>query len=75
MLIKNSLDEMKKREISLEVIKSIIENSGRNSLYDLTGLSGGFLAKQEELDILETYIGPAIFEEKLQTLGKEHLGG
>ena len=66
---------MKKREISLEVIKSIIENSGRNSLYDLTGLSGGFLAKQEELDILETYIGPAIFEEKLQVLGKDHLGG
>jgi len=75
MIIKNSLDEMKKREVSLKVIKSIIATSGRNSLYDLTGLSGGFLAKQEELDILETYIGPAIFEEKLQVLGCEHLGG
>jgi len=75
MLIKDSLDEMKKREVSLEVIKSIIDNSGRNSLYDLTGLSGGFLANQEELNLLETYIGPAIFDEKLQTLGKAHLGG
>ena len=75
MLIKNSLDEMKKREVSLKVIKSIIETSGRGSLYDLTGLSGGFLASQDELNLLETYIGPAIFEEKLQVLGKEHLGG
>lgn len=75
MLIKNSLDEMEKREISLKVIKSIIEKKGRDCLYDLTGLSGGFLATQEELDLLETYIGPAIFEEKLQVLGKNHLGG
>lgn len=75
MIVKDSLDEMKKREVSLKVIKSIIDNEGRNSLYDLTGLSGGFLATQDELDLLETYIGPAIFEEKLQILGRNHLGG
>ncbi|MCL2687537.1 MAG: TIGR03576 family pyridoxal phosphate-dependent enzyme [Methanobrevibacter sp.] len=75
MLIKDSLDEMKKREVSLKVIKSIIDNDGRDYLYDLTGLSGGFLATEEDLNLLETYIGPAIFEEKLQILGKEHLGG
>lgn len=75
MLIKNSLDEMKKREISLKVIKSIIDKKGKNSLCDLTGLSGGFLAKQNDLNLLETYIGPAIFEEELQIVGKEHLGG
>ena len=75
MLIKNSLDEMKKREISLKEIKSIIDKKGKNSLCDLTGLSGGFLAKQNDLNLLETYIGPAIFEEELQIVGKEHLGG
>ena len=75
MLIKDSLDEMKKREVSLKVIKSIIDTNGRDSLYDLTGLSGGFLATADELNLLETYIGPAIFEEKLQVLGREHLGG
>lgn len=75
MLVKDSLDEMKKREASLKSIKSIINNNGRDSLHDLTGLSGGFLATQDEINLLETYIGPAIFEEKLQTLGKEHLGG
>jgi L-seryl-tRNA(Ser) seleniumtransferase len=75
MLIENSLDEVKKRETSLKIIKSIINNFGRNNLYDFTGLSGGFLATTNDLNLLETYVGPAIFEEKLQCLGKAHLGG
>ena len=75
MLIENSLDEVKRRETSLKIIESIINNHGRNSLYDFTGLSGGFLATEEDLNLLETYVGPAIFEEKLQKLGKVHLGG
>jgi len=75
MLIENSLDEVKKRETSLRIIKSIINNYGRDDLYDFTGLSGGFLATTNDLNLLETYVGPAIFEEKLQKLGKTHLGG
>ena len=75
MLIENSLDEVKKRETSLKIIKSIINNHGRDNLYDFTGLSGGFLATVSDLNLLETYVGPAIFEEKLQKLGKVHLGG
>jgi L-seryl-tRNA(Ser) seleniumtransferase len=75
MLISSSVDEVKKRENSLKIIRNIIKNHGRASLYDLTGLSGGFIANQEDLNLLETYIGPAIFEEELDRLGKEHLGG
>lgn len=75
MLIENSLDEVKKRENSLKIIRSIINNYGRDDLYDFTGLSGGFLATIDDLHLLETYAGPAIFEEKLQRLGKIHLGG
>jgi len=75
MLIENSLDEVKKRETSLKIIKLIINNYGRDELYDFTGLSGGFLATANDLNLLETYVGPAIFEEKLQKLGKIHLGG
>ena len=56
-------------------IKSIIENEGRDSLYDVTGLSGGFIASDEELNLLETYVGPAIFEDELQIVGRKHLGG
>ena len=75
MIVNNSLDEVKKRESALKIIKEIINEKGRDSLYDVTGLSGGFIASDEELNLLETYVGPAIFEDELQIVGKEHLGG
>ena len=75
MIINNSLDEVKKRENALSIIKSIVEDSGRSSLFDLTGLSGGFITSPSELSLLETYVGPAIFEEELQEVGKNHMGG
>lgn len=75
MIINNSLDEVKKREKALLIIKDIINNNGRNSLFDLTGLSGGFIASSSELSLLETYVGPAIFEDAIQEVGINHLGG
>ncbi|MBQ2832518.1 TIGR03576 family pyridoxal phosphate-dependent enzyme [Methanobrevibacter sp.] len=75
MIINNSLDEVKKRENALSIIKEIVEDSGRNSLFDLTGLSGGFIASPSEISLLETYVGPAIFEEELQEVGRQHMGG
>ena len=75
MIVNNSLDEVKKRESALKIIKEIINDNGRNSLYDVTGLSGGFIASDDELDLLETYVGPAIFEDELQIVGRKHLGG
>ncbi|MDO5810589.1 MAG: TIGR03576 family pyridoxal phosphate-dependent enzyme [Methanobrevibacter sp.] len=75
MIINDSLDEVKKREKALSIIKSIVENNGREFLFDLTGLSGGFIASDDELSLLETYVGPAIFEDALQDVGVEHMGG
>ena len=75
MIVNDSLDEVKKRESALKIIKEKINAEGRDSLYDVTGLSGGFIASDEELNLLETYVGPAIFEDELQIVGKEHLGG
>ena len=75
MIINNSLDEVKKREHALSIIKDIVNLEGRDSLFDLTGLSGGFIASPSEISLLETYVGPAIFEEELQKVGKQHLGG
>ena len=69
MIINDSLDEVKKRENALSIIKSIVENNGRDFLFDLTGLSGGFIASSSELSLLETYVGPAIFEDALQEVG------
>ena len=75
MIITNSLDEVKTREKALSIIKDIVENKGREFLFDLTGLSGGFIASPSDLSLLETYVGPAIFEEALQEVGIEHMGG
>lgn len=75
MIVDNSLQEVKKRENALSIIKYKVENDGRSSLFDLTGLSGGFIATSSEINLLETYVGPAIFEEELQAVGKEHMGG
>lgn len=75
MIVNNSLDEVKKREKALSIIKDIVEDKGREFLFDLTGLSGGFIASKPELSLLETYVGPAIFEDALQEVGIEHMGG
>ncbi|MBQ2665415.1 TIGR03576 family pyridoxal phosphate-dependent enzyme [Methanobrevibacter sp.] len=75
MIVNNSLDEVKKREKALSIIKDIVDNKGREFLFDLTGLSGGFIASQSEISLLETYVGPAIFEDALQEVGIEHMGG
>ena len=75
MIVNNSLDEVKKRESAFRIIKKILEEKGRDSLFDVTGLSGGFIASKKELELLETYVGPAVFEDVIQIVGKEHLGG
>ena len=75
MIVNNSLDEIKKRDNALSIVRNMVENKGRSSLFDLTGLSGGFIASPSELSLLETYVGPAIFEDALQEVGIEHMGG
>lgn len=75
MIVETNIHEVKKRENSLLIIKKIIQSNGRNQLFDMTGLSGGFLLNDEDLKLLETYVGPAIFEDQLLKLGKKHLGG
>ena len=42
----------KSNELTRSFIKNMIEKEGRNSLYDLTGLSGGFIASPKELSLL-----------------------
>ena len=75
MLVNDSLKKKKKRENALSIIKNIVETKGRNHLFDLTGLSGGFIASPSEISLLETYVGPAIFEDALQKVGISHMGG
>lgn len=74
MLLNSPLQELKRRETALKIINLKVKKD-RSNLYDLTGLSGGFPVKKEDIGLLETYAGPAFFEEKLQPLAMEHLGG
>ena len=67
--------EMERIKRVREIIVSIIEKKGRDHLYDLTGMSGGFKLKKTDMDILDTYIGPAVFSERLNRAGLLHLGG
>lgn len=69
------LDEITKREKGLKIINNKIQTDGISSLIDLTGLAGGFDVTPEDISLLETYAGPAVFDEKIQKLGIEHLGG
>ncbi|HHW04325.1 MAG TPA: TIGR03576 family pyridoxal phosphate-dependent enzyme [Methanothermobacter sp.] len=75
MLIKEPEDEILKKEQAFKIIRSILDKEGREAIYDLTGLAGGFPIKKEDKKLLETYIGPAIYEKKLEKLALEHLGG
>ncbi|MDI6643651.1 MAG: TIGR03576 family pyridoxal phosphate-dependent enzyme [Methanobacteriaceae archaeon] len=75
MLIDSSSDEVKRRDNALKIIGTILNEKGKSGLFDLTGLSGGFPLEDEDLGLIETYAGPALFEEQLTELGIEHLGG
>lgn len=69
------LDEIRKREKGLKIINNKIQTEGIDSLIDLTGLAGGFDITPEDVSLLETYAGPAVFDDQIQKLGIEHLGG
>lgn len=75
MLICSSVDEVKRRESALKFISTHIAQGGRENLFDLSGLAGGFPLKHSDLDLLETYAGHALFSESLQKEGIQHLGG
>lgn len=75
MIVNKFDDEVKKRENSLNIIYNKVKKHGRDELYDLTGLSGGFLLSENDISLLETYVGSAIFESNLDSLALNHLSG
>jgi L-seryl-tRNA(Ser) seleniumtransferase len=75
MLTNSIIDEVNRREAALRIIRSILQKEGRKGFYDLTGLAGGFPILSEDKALLETYAGPAVFDDAVQTMGKIHLGG
>ncbi|AEF96631.1 TIGR03576 family pyridoxal phosphate-dependent enzyme [Methanotorris igneus] len=68
-------NELLRLEKSRKLIREIIKKKGRNGIYDLTGLAGGFKITEEDKALLETYVGPAVYSEELNKLGLIHLRG
>ncbi len=75
MLINSLIDEVNRRDAALRIIKLLLQRNGREGFFDLTGLAGGFPILTDDKSLLETYAGPAVFDDAVQTLGKIHLGG
>ncbi|WP_459201543.1 TIGR03576 family pyridoxal phosphate-dependent enzyme [Methanococcus sp. CF] len=71
----DSLLELNRVNTAREIIRRKIRDTGRNGIYDLTGLCGGFEICEEHLKLIETYVGPAIFSEKINKAGLSHLSG
>lgn len=68
-------EEFLRLEKARKIILEILNEKGREGLYDLSGLSGGFLITEEDKNLLNTYIGASYFAEKVDEYGLKHLGG
>ncbi|WP_456471925.1 TIGR03576 family pyridoxal phosphate-dependent enzyme [Methanocaldococcus sp.] len=67
--------EIERIKRAQSLVLKILKERGREKLYDLSGLSGGFNIKKEDLDLLTTYIGSSYFSSKVDELGRKHLKG
>ena len=70
-----NISELNRLEKARALIRGVITEKGRKHLYDLTGIAGGFEIPKTDMELLETYVGPAIFSEKLNEVGVLHFGG
>ncbi|AAB98142.1 selenocystein synthase (selA) [Methanocaldococcus jannaschii DSM 2661] len=68
-------EEFLRLEKARKIILEILNEKGRDALYDLSGLSGGFLIDEKDKALLNTYIGSSYFAEKVNEYGLKHLGG
>ncbi|ADC68815.1 pyridoxal phosphate enzyme [Methanocaldococcus sp. FS406-22] len=68
-------EEFLRLEKARKIILEILNKKGRDALYDLSGLSGGFLIDEKDKALLNTYIGSSYFAEKVNEYGLKHLGG
>ncbi|ENN96809.1 pyridoxal phosphate enzyme [Methanocaldococcus villosus KIN24-T80] len=69
------MKDIERLERAKKLILKILNEKGREYLYDLSGLSGGFLIEENDKELLTTYIGSQYFLEKVNDLGLKHLGG
>jgi len=74
-ILSSSLDEAKRREYAMEIIRIRAAEQGRSSFYNLTGLHRDYPVPSNKINWAEEWIGPAFYWDELVRLAKEHFGG
>lgn len=74
-ILSSPLEESKRRQYAMTIIRKRAELKGKESFYNFTGLHRNFHIDQTDLPLTEEWIGGAFFEDDLARMAKEHLGG
>jgi L-seryl-tRNA(Ser) seleniumtransferase len=74
-ILGSSLDEARKREHALEIIRLRAAKQGQSCFYNLTGLHRDFQVPPNKIGWAEEWVGPAFYRDELVQLAKVHFGG
>lgn len=74
-ILSSSIDEAKRREYAMEIIRIRAAKRGKSSFYNLTGLHRDYPVPSNKINWAEEWIGPAFYWDELVRLAKEHFGG
>jgi L-seryl-tRNA(Ser) seleniumtransferase len=74
-ILSSSLDEAKRREHAMEIIRIRAAEQGKSSFYNLTGLHRDYPVPSNKISWAEEWIGSAFYWDELVEMAKEHFGG
>ena len=75
VILSSPLEESKRHQHALEVIRMRAIEKGVNSFYNFTGLHRDYSVDPEQIPLAEEWVGPALFADELAQRTREHLGG
>jgi L-seryl-tRNA(Ser) seleniumtransferase len=74
-ILSSSLDEAKRREHAMHIIRMRAAKEGPSCFYNLTGLHRDYPIPSNKISWAEEWIGPAFYWDELVQMAKEHFGG
>lgn len=74
-ILSSSLDEAKRREHAMHIIRVRAAKEGQTCFYNLTGLHRDYPISSNTISWAEEWIGPAFYWDELVQMAKEHFGG
>lgn len=75
VILSSSLEESRRHQHALHIIRSRVMEKGGNSFYNFTGLHRDYQFHLEQIPLAEEWVGPALFADELAKRTQEHLGG